>query len=274
MERADIDGVTLEYRVEGEGEPVLLIHGALIADSYRPLLDEPTLTRRHRLIAHHRRGYGGSAPLVGAITIEEQASDCLLLLRHLGIDRLHVVGHSYGGSVALQMALDTPDLVHSLVLLEPALFPAGETDEYRDRLLAGQRLFRVKDTVEVVDSFLRQRFDGDYRALLDDVVPGAFSQAVADAGTFFEHEINGLVAWELDPSRLGEVDQPTLSVLGGRSAAVWPRFGETHRRLLDTLPDVEGFILPDSTHLLQLENPSDLVPALMGFWDRHPLGRG
>ncbi len=48
---ADIDGISLEYRVAGIGEPVLLVHGALIADTYRPFLADPTLTDRYRLIA-------------------------------------------------------------------------------------------------------------------------------------------------------------------------------------------------------------------------------
>lgn len=50
MERAVVDGITLEYEVTGTGEPVVLIHGALIADVFRPLLAEPSLARRYRLV--------------------------------------------------------------------------------------------------------------------------------------------------------------------------------------------------------------------------------
>lgn len=270
---ADIGGVRLEYDVAGEGEPVLLIHGALIADTYRPLLTEPTLTQRYRLIAYRRRGYGGSTPVDAAITMEDQASDSRRVLRHLGVDRAHVVGHSYGGSIALQLAMDAPDVVHSMALLEPALFPAGEGEEYRDRLLAARRRSREEETSVVLDDFLRQRVEGDYRSLLDETVPGGLSQAVTDAETFFEHEIAGLLEWGMDPTGLRRIRQPTLSVLGERSAVLWPRFGETHERLLDALDDVEGFVLPGSTHLLQLENPADLADALARFWARHPLGR-
>ena len=45
-------------------------------------------------------------------------------MKHLGLERAHVVGHSYGGAIAVQLALEAPSLVHSLVLLEPAIFPA------------------------------------------------------------------------------------------------------------------------------------------------------
>lgn len=271
---ADIGGVSLEYRAVGNGEPVLLVHGALIADTYRPLMAEPTLTDRYRLIAYRRRGYGGSTPVDEPITIRDQVCDARGLLRHLGVDRAHVVGHSYGGSVALQMAGDAPDLVHSMALLEPALFTPREAEEYRGRLLSAQRRFREEKTSVVLDDFLRQRVEGEYRPLLEETVPGGFAQAVADAETFFEHEIAGLLEWKMEPAELRMIHQPTLCVLGERSTALWPRFGEAHQRLLDTLEKAEGFVLPGSTHLLQLENPSDLGEALARFWARHPMDSG
>lgn len=274
MNVADIDGVTLEYRMEGDGEPVLLIHGALIADAFRPLLAEPTLTERYRLIAYRRRGYGDSTSVERSITMEDQAADGRGLLRYLGFDPAHVVGHSYGGSIALQMAMDAPDVVHSMALLEPAVFTAGEAEEYRDRLLAAQRRFRDEETPVVLDDFLRQRTEGGHRRLLDETVPGGFSQAVTDAGTFFEHEIDGLLEWRMDPTDLRKLPQPTLSVLGERSNALWPRFGETHERLLGKLERCEGFVLPGSTHFLQLENPTGLAGALARFWGRHPMDEG
>lgn len=122
MERAIIDGITFEYEVSGTGEPVVFIHGAFIADTFRPLAAEPGLAGRYRLITYHRRGYAGSSRNPGPVSIARQAADCRGLLRHLGVARAHVVGHSLGGCIALQLALDTPKVVHSLALLESALF--------------------------------------------------------------------------------------------------------------------------------------------------------
>jgi pimeloyl-ACP methyl ester carboxylesterase len=61
MDTAFIDDIKLEYEVSGTGEPVVFIHGALIADSFRPLLTEPVLAHRYRLIVYHRRGCMGSS---------------------------------------------------------------------------------------------------------------------------------------------------------------------------------------------------------------------
>jgi pimeloyl-ACP methyl ester carboxylesterase len=119
LERAKTDRSELEYEVSGRGEPVVFIHGAFIADTFRPLLAEPSLAGRYRLILYHRRGYAGSSRASEPVSVARQAADCRALLRHLGVERAHVVGHSYGGIVALQLALDTPGVVHSLALLEP-----------------------------------------------------------------------------------------------------------------------------------------------------------
>jgi 3-oxoadipate enol-lactonase len=62
-----------------------------------------------------------------------------------------------------------------------------------------------------------------------------------------------------------------LSVLGGESQALSPRFGEAHRLLLAWLPQAEEFIMPGATHLMQLEDPRGMAEALAAFWARHPL---
>ena len=98
MERVRVDGTELEFAVTGAGEPVLLIHGAFIAEAYAPLCAEPALNSRYRLVRFHRRGYAGSSPARAPFSLGQQAADCSALLRHAGIERAHVVGHSSGGS--------------------------------------------------------------------------------------------------------------------------------------------------------------------------------
>jgi pimeloyl-ACP methyl ester carboxylesterase len=92
MEPADIDGITLEYEDSGTGEAVVFIHGAFIADAFRPMLGESRLANGYRLITYHRRGYGGSSRSAGPMTVESQAADCRALLRYLGMLPPHVVG--------------------------------------------------------------------------------------------------------------------------------------------------------------------------------------
>jgi pimeloyl-ACP methyl ester carboxylesterase len=273
MERARTDGAELEYAVAGTGEPAVFIHGSFIADTFRPLLAEPSLAGRYRLILFHRRGYAGSSRASGPVGVAGEAADCGALLRHLGVDRAHVVGHSYGGAVALQLALDTPGVVHSLALLEPALLVGASAQGYREALARGAQRYREAGAAVAVEQFLEARWPG-YRAPLDRALPGAFAQAVADAATSFEGEVPALLGWQFGEAEARRISQPALSVLGGNSDALWSRFGETHRLLLAWLPRAEGFVLPGTTHLMQLEDPRGMAEALAAFWARHRLPAG
>lgn len=173
MKKAIIGGKNLAFEIHGTGEPVVLVHGALMADSFRPLFEGLRLTSRHMLITYRRRGYTGSSAAEAGLTMKDQAQDCWALMSHLGIERAHVVGHSFVGSVPLQLALDEPDVVHTLVLLEPALMIGRSAQGYRDSLLLGIQHFRETNTATVVDEMLRARWP-DYQAGLEKVLPGAF----------------------------------------------------------------------------------------------------
>ena len=127
MERAQVNGVELEYEVVGSGEPVLLI-SPVLADGFLPLLSEPALADRYQLIRYHKRGWVGSTHTAPPVSVADHAVDAAALLEHLGVPRAHVAGHSTGAVVAAQLAIDHPGTVQTLTLLEPLLLsvPSGE----------------------------------------------------------------------------------------------------------------------------------------------------
>ena len=124
FDRAAFDGIEIEYRVHGVGEPVVLVHAGVFADWFEPLINEPALANRYRVVSYHRIGYAGSSDVAGPVNIAQQAVHLRSLMDTLGIERAHLVGHSSGGIIALQLALDAPGRVQSLSLLEPAV-PVG-----------------------------------------------------------------------------------------------------------------------------------------------------
>lgn len=265
-------GLSLRYESHGSGEPVLTIHGAFIADLFEPVAEQLVPHEPYRLITYARRGYHGSSPTQETTTVTQQASDAIGLLSELGIERAHVVGHSYGGCVALQMALDASDRVHSLALIEPALMVGQSGPAYRRSLIEASRGFEERGGATALDEALKARCPG-YRSLLDRWLPEAFEVAVADAPSTFRHELPGLLSWTFDEDDASRITQPTLSILGGKSNALWPRFGETHEALLEWLPDAEERVLPGRTHLPQVEDPGALAQALASFWAKHPMQR-
>ena len=260
----------LRYEASGAGEPVVCIHGAFIADAFQPLRSEASLADRYRLITYHRRSYVGGDASTAPTTLAEQADDCRRLLSHLGVSRAHVVGHSFGGAVGLQLARDAPGLVHTLSLLEPALLIGENIPLYRSGLEQSLRRYQEAGATVAVDEFLESRWP-DYRTKLDQVLPGAFEQALADAATCFASDLPAVLDSQFGEEQAREITQAALVALGERSVNLHPRFAETYRLLLGWLPKAEGYVLPNSTHFLPLENPGELADALAAFFERHPL---
>lgn len=117
----------IAYNVVGQGPPVLLVHGGLSNASlaWQELRD--ALSVDHRLIAVDRRGHGESRQLPGPYTISGDAADLLAVADELGLATFHIVGHSYGGLVALELCRRAPRRLDSLHLIEPpylSLLPA------------------------------------------------------------------------------------------------------------------------------------------------------
>ena len=271
MDRAVLGDVEVEYELRGNGEPVLLIHPGIFADWFTPLFHEPVLTSHYRLVHYYRVGCAGSSHIAGPVSLSRHATHARSLLQHLGISRAHVVGHSSSGNVALQLALDSPDVVHSLAILEPALMSVPSAATSRVFVGTAVQLFRGGDRSGAIDTFLRGTCGPDYRAALDRVLPDAFDQYVADAETFFTQEFPALQEWSFRREDAGRVSQPVLAVVGARSLELDPIWGERHQLLLDWLPKVESFVLPDATHLLQLLNPHDMAKGVAAFFARHPI---
>ena len=277
MSRAVLGGVTLDYEMWGPaaGEQVVLVHAGILADWFKPLRDEPALTGRYRVLSYHRVGYAGSSRLPGPVSLAQQAGHLRELMQRLGISRAHIVGHSSGGNIALQLALESPEMVQSVVLMEPALPVPGLS---QDRLLSTRaamapvfEAYRTGDKARAVDGFMRFVSGPDYRAVVDRVLPGAFAQAVTDADTFFGQELPAVQQWTLRQEDAARITQPVLSMLGAKSKEVSPIWPERHELILIWLPKAEGFVLRDATHLLHVQHPRVVAEALAAFLARHPF---
>jgi len=274
MQRARVDGgdteVEFELRGSASGGPVVLIHGAFLATAYAPLCVEPVLAH-HKLIRYHRRGYAGSSHPSGAASLARQAADCRALLAHVGVERAHVVGHSSGGAIALQLALDAPEVVHSLVLLEPALLDVPKGALIEGAIGPAIRLYEAGEKEAATDGFLRWAIGPRYREFVDRLLPGGYAQAVADADTFFSVELPALQTWRFTREDAERISQPVLSVLGEESVKYWPGWPEVHARVQEWLPQAEPFVLSGANHALQEMDPRGIAEAMDAFFARHPV---
>ena len=274
MDRAALEGIELEYETKGAGEPVVLIHPGHFADWFTPLLDEPAITNNYYVVRYHRTGCAGSGHIAGPVSLAQQAAHCRSLMRHLGIERAHVVGHSSSANIALQLALDAPDAAHSLAILEPALMNVPSAQTSRAFVGTAMQSYHAGDNAGAVDIFLQGVCGPGYRAVLEQKLPGSFDQYVADAGTFFGKELPALLQWSFTREDASRITQPVLAVMGEKSKEVSPIWAERQELLLAWLPNVEPFILLDAGHLLQVQNPSGMAAGLAAFFARRPISAG
>jgi 3-oxoadipate enol-lactonase len=268
MDRTVVDGVGLEYELRGSGDPVVLIHWGLCAAWAEPLLDEPGLAEHHLLLSYHRAGFAGSDRCERPPSLADHAAHCAGLMRRLGIERAHVVGHSSSADIALQLALDFPDRVRTLALFEPARpVPATEDQAQFVREFVAPALehHRAGDSAAAVDRFATGVFGPGYRERLEQGLPGAVDQAVADADSFFGEELPALQQWSFAEEEARRVMAPVLALQGKDTE---PTFPPRLELLVSWLPNAELVELADATHLLHVQQPRAVAEALASFYAR------
>ena len=267
MNSANVDGVRLEYETHGSGEPVVLIHGSVLADTYVPMLAEPSLDG-YELVRYRRRGFGGSTHPESVVSIRDQAMDCLALMRQLKVTRAHIAGHSYGGVIALQLALDHPEVVHSLALLEPALVGMiPNSAAFMQQIAPIVKQYEQGDKRGALDAFCTLTAGPNYREVIDRI-PGAYEMALADTDNFFRIETSALGEWHFAREDAARIRQPVLAILGADSA---PVFHEIHELVQSWIPAARPATIPRVNHMLQASEPRAVAEVLAEFFARHPL---
>jgi pimeloyl-ACP methyl ester carboxylesterase len=252
----DVGDARLHYRERGDGPPVLLLHAGVFGDWFAPVFAEPALDGV-RLVEVHRAGYGDSSTPEVHLTFADHARQCAALLRRLGIDRATWVGHSSSASMALQGAIDAPEAVARLVLLEPAPSPAGPSSEELVRTAVGPAVGAAQsgDIRGAVDTFLIGVSGPDWATVARQRLGvDAMERIVRDARFFFADEVVAAMEWTIDESVAARVSTPTTLVYG--IAGATKAHEETTRTLAGWLPNAELIALPGVGHSMPLEDPA------------------
>jgi len=270
MKRAKVNGVEIEYEVKGTGEPVLLI-SPVVADGFVPFLSAPGLIDSYRLIRYHRRGWSGSTHSAPPVTIQDHVADAAALLEHLEVASAHVSGHSSGGSIAMELAFERPDLVHSLSLLEPSLFSVPSAPSLFERAAPSLQAYSDGEHEKAVTGFLTLVSGLEpaaCRAVLNEHVPGGIAQAIEDADTFFGIELPSLGAWDFAAEQAATITVPVLSVVGADTDRLWVDVAELLRRWF---PHLEQLTIDGVGHFLHMQRPGQVARGLAEFLRRHAM---
>ncbi len=270
MQSVKVNGIELEYEVTGAGEPLLLI-SPVIADGFLPLVAEPALADRYQLIRYHKRGWVGSTHTPPPVSVADHAADAAALLDHLGLRPVHVAGHSSGAAVAAQLALDHPEYVHTLVLLEPSLISVPSLEAFFAQVEPALEGYASGDHAGALAIFMSAVSGLEWtkaRAILEERVPGAMEQAVRDADTFFGIELPAMTDWTFGAEQAARLDGPVLSVVGSETQPVWVEVAEFLR---SELPQVDECTIDGVGHLLQIQRPEPVAQAMAEFLGRYPM---
>lgn len=279
---APVAGAKLRYAVVGEGdEPVLCIHGTTVADSLiTPLRFHPQLFERYKFISYYRAGYGGSTLDGDALSIEQGADHAAQLLDHLGIEKAHIVGFSFGGVIAFQFLLSHGHRAATAALLEPYL-PREEPAAIQaniDAFTAAMELYQAGDKLGAAFRYMELVCGPSFLGCVELTGPlDVWRRVEQCVDTTFTVDFPAISSWGFTPSKADELvpvkpAMPVLAAMGMDSEAAMPGFRETQRFLMNWLPQAERLAVPHATHGMQSMNPLAVARGLEQFLGRHPIG--
>ena len=259
----DRDGVALNVVAEGEGAPVVLLHGHTLDlrvwDEITPALVAAGL----RAVRYDQRGHGRSGSPPSGYRWGDHAADLADVITRVAGEPAHVVGLSKGGGIALELALRRPELVRTLALIGPLVPDAPLSEE----LLASFKALAMAIRSDGPRAAMGEVWLSHPLIASAAARPGARERLEAMLQTFPAGEYLAAVRdvpdrdWKVT-DRLREIAAPTLIMRGAREV---PDFVSIADLLAKNLQTARLVIVPESGHLVPLEQPAAVAAALRGF---------
>ena len=258
-----VDGVSLRVRDAGlaSAPAVVLLHGfGSSLETWHALV--PRLAETHRVVAIDLKGFGRSARPAGDYSPPAQAALVLGVMDQLGVSRAVVVGHSWGGSIALTMALAAPARVTKLAIYGGFVFEEQIPPYFRWAQVGGlgELVFAMNFTERPDERLARAFYDPDKleehyveRVIAELERPGTLAASLA--------AVRGMDFASLTP-RLAEVRQPTLLLWGREDRVSPPVYAE---RLAASLPHARLIVHARCGHFPHVEAFEASTRALLTF---------
>lgn len=259
MPYLSVDGTRLHYNDTGSGAPILFVHG--LGSSARDWFGQAShFDTRYRVIRLDLRGHGRSERAEGPYHMAQFSREVAVLLRKLDAVPAHIVGLSMGGMVALQLAIDAPEVVRSLVVVNSTADVRLKTWEdvwfYVSRRLAVQvlgmrrvgqlianRLFVRPDQEELRQEFISRWAENDKKSYI--------------------WSVDAIMGWSV-MDRLSAITVPTLLV---SSENDYTPVAEKNR-IAAQMPQAELSMIENTRHALPVERPEAFNAVLDDFLDR------
>lgn len=257
---APVNGLKVYYEIHGEGEPVVMLHGAFMTiTGWSDWVKELSKTRK--VIAVEMQGHGRTADIKRPMSFENHADDVAALLDHLKIPSADIIGYSLGGGVAMQTAIRHPEKVRKVVSISSVFRFDGWVKEGRDAL--------PNITAEV---FKGSPMEAEYKRLSP--TPNEFP-------AFVKHVISTAAKpYDFGAEKLRATKSPMFFIHGDADGVTFDHIAEMYRLKGggnihgDMQPRSESRLamLPNTTHVTLMNHWPTIVPMVNDFLNAKPSG--
>lgn len=251
-----VNGIRIYYEITGEGEYLLLIHG--LGSSTRDWEEQvPVFSQKFKVISIDLRGHGKTDKPKGPYNMEMFAKDIADLLNKLGINSTHILGISLGGGIAFQFAVDYPEMVNSLIIVNAGIeIPA---DSFKMKIEAFKRTLIVKlvgmnkmGKVLAPRLFIKPEQEELRKKLIE-------RWAENDKKAYIS-AMRALIGWSVR-DQLHKLNFPTL-IIGSDEDYVPSSIKEEYTALI---PNAKFIEIEDARHAVTMEKPKQFNEIVMKF---------
>jgi len=249
--------VDCDYRIEGSGPPLYMIHGI---GSRKTTWDGlvATLKQEFTCVSYDLRGHGDSPVPALPYSLNELVEDVEALRKKLGHEQIHVIGHSLGGMIGPGYAHRYPAHCRSVGLLSTA---AGRTEEDHAKLAAVITAMRVKGVEPVLKTLIERWYTNAFIESRPDAIAHRIQQVVDTPEDVFLEVFRIYAETEMAPW-LNQIACPCLVLTGELDGGCNPRMNQF---IADTLPNATLVILDNIKHSILVERPERVAPHVLRF---------
>jgi 3-oxoadipate enol-lactonase len=257
MEKLEDYSGEIYFEVLGDGEPILLIHGI---DSDRRVWDKQVLelAEEYKTIRFDLRGFGKSDMPKGNFSNNE---DILNLLNELGIEKVNLVGYSFGGTIAPHFAIEHPERVKRISLISPGLISYKWSKEIMDYFQEFQTCLRDGKHSDALNLLYWKTVYGPNRE------QKGLEEISEKLGEMFSHaltipRLGSLKPFPFEMKQLKQIEAPTLIMIGEKDFTDYHDIAQIYNQ---EIPNSTITIIKGSGHLLNLEAPDQVNRAIKEF---------